>query len=135
LLCFGIDTTTAISRFTFNIPATLADFEREIIRERTKAGLDAIEDLELLMITHLDVETMTLTISGMDRYFRMLFQNSLVTTTERKLISSSSYPAEEKYVQLFELNPEIIQSAPQISYSILSRSCTCNFKCENSCLA
>jgi DNA invertase Pin-like site-specific DNA recombinase len=36
-----IDTTTATGRFTFNIFASLAEFEREIIRERTKARLDA----------------------------------------------------------------------------------------------
>jgi len=36
-----IDTTTATGRFTFNIFASLAEFEREIIRERTKAGLVA----------------------------------------------------------------------------------------------
>lgn len=34
-----IDTSTATSRFTFNIFASLAEFEREIISERTKAGL------------------------------------------------------------------------------------------------
>ena len=37
----GIDTSTATGRFTFNIFASLAEFEREIIKERTKAGLDA----------------------------------------------------------------------------------------------
>lgn len=37
----GIDTGTATSRFTFNIFASLAEFEREIIRERTMAGLEA----------------------------------------------------------------------------------------------
>jgi DNA invertase Pin-like site-specific DNA recombinase len=36
-----IDTTSATGRFTFNIFASLAEFEREIIRERTKAGLEA----------------------------------------------------------------------------------------------
>ncbi|MEJ7558626.1 MAG: recombinase family protein [Pedobacter sp.] len=36
-----INTTTATGRFTFNIFASLAEFEREIIRERTKAGLVA----------------------------------------------------------------------------------------------
>jgi DNA invertase Pin-like site-specific DNA recombinase len=35
----GIDTSTATGRFTFNIFASLAEFEREIISERTKAGL------------------------------------------------------------------------------------------------
>jgi DNA invertase Pin-like site-specific DNA recombinase len=37
----GIDTSTATGRFTFNIFASLAEFEREIISERTKAGLAA----------------------------------------------------------------------------------------------
>lgn len=41
-----IDTTKATGRFTFNIFASLAEFEREIIRERTKAGLDAAKQEE-----------------------------------------------------------------------------------------
>lgn len=36
-----IDTTTPQGKLVFHIFASLADFEREIIRERTKAGLDA----------------------------------------------------------------------------------------------
>ncbi|MBF9255653.1 recombinase family protein [Pontibacter sp. 172403-2] len=37
----GINTATPTGRFTFNIFASLAEFEREIIRERTRAGLEA----------------------------------------------------------------------------------------------
>lgn len=37
----SINTATATGRFTFNIFASLAEFEREIISERTKAGLIA----------------------------------------------------------------------------------------------
>ncbi len=37
----NIDTQTATGRFTFNVFASLAEFEREIIEERTKAGLIA----------------------------------------------------------------------------------------------
>ena len=36
-----IDTTTPHGKFTFHIFAALAEFERDIIRERTKAGLVA----------------------------------------------------------------------------------------------
>jgi DNA invertase Pin-like site-specific DNA recombinase len=36
-----IDTTTPTGRFTFNLFAALAEFEREMIVERTKAGLAA----------------------------------------------------------------------------------------------
>jgi DNA invertase Pin-like site-specific DNA recombinase len=37
----SIDTTTSGGRLVFHIFAALAEFERSIIRERTKAGLDA----------------------------------------------------------------------------------------------
>ncbi|MEQ8882754.1 MAG: recombinase family protein [Cyclobacteriaceae bacterium] len=36
-----IDTTTSQGRFVFNLFASLAEFERDIIRERTMAGLKA----------------------------------------------------------------------------------------------
>ena len=36
-----IDTTTAAGRLVFGIFAALAEFERELIRERTVAGLEA----------------------------------------------------------------------------------------------
>ncbi len=37
----NINTQTATGRFTFNIFASLAEFEREVIKERTQAGLTA----------------------------------------------------------------------------------------------
>jgi DNA invertase Pin-like site-specific DNA recombinase len=37
----AIDTTTAQGRLIFNIFASLAEFERDLIRDRTKAGLSA----------------------------------------------------------------------------------------------
>lgn len=41
-LCDGaIDTTTASGELIFNIFSSLAQFERKLIQERTKAGLDA----------------------------------------------------------------------------------------------
>jgi len=37
----GIDTSTPAGRFMFHIMGSLAEFERDVIRERTKAGLEA----------------------------------------------------------------------------------------------
>ena len=37
-----IDTTTASGRLTFHLFAALAEFERDLLRERTTAGLEAI---------------------------------------------------------------------------------------------
>lgn len=40
-ICDAIDTTTAQGRLFFNISGCFAEFERDLIRERTKAGLEA----------------------------------------------------------------------------------------------
>lgn len=37
----GIDTRTASGRFFFNVMASMAEMERDLLRERTRAGLDA----------------------------------------------------------------------------------------------
>lgn len=37
----GVDTNTAQGRFFFNVMASMAEFERDLIRERTQAGLKA----------------------------------------------------------------------------------------------
>jgi len=74
--------------------------------------IDAIEDSEVLMISRSDYDTLTLQVPIMDRYFRILFQNSLVTK-ERRLMSSITHSAEEKYIQLLNSNPEIINKIPQ----------------------
>jgi DNA invertase Pin-like site-specific DNA recombinase len=41
----SIDTNTASGRFFFNVMASLAQMERELIVERTKAGLEAAKKL------------------------------------------------------------------------------------------
>jgi CRP-like cAMP-binding protein len=80
--------------------------------EKAVINIDAIEDSELLMITHDAFEAMTLKVPKMERYFRILFQNSLFTK-ERRLISSVTHTAEEKYINLAENNPQLVQRVPQ----------------------
>lgn len=40
----GIDTSTASGRFFFNVMASMAEMERDLLRERTRAGLAAARD-------------------------------------------------------------------------------------------
>ena len=74
--------------------------------------IDAIEDSEVLMISRSHYDTLMLQVPIMDRYFRILYQNSLVTK-ERRLMSSITHSAEQKYIQLLNSNPEIINKIPQ----------------------
>ncbi|MBC6108987.1 Crp/Fnr family transcriptional regulator [Pedobacter fastidiosus] len=80
--------------------------------EKAVFNIDALEASELLMITRVDLEEMTLKVPMMDRYFRILFQNSLITK-ERRLISATTYTAEEKYTQLAAHHPIMMQRIPQ----------------------
>jgi CRP-like cAMP-binding protein len=80
--------------------------------EKAIINIDALEDTELLMITQQAFEEMTLKVPKMDRYFRILFQNSLFTK-ERRLISSNTHTAEEKYINLVESNPALVKRVPQ----------------------
>jgi len=74
-------------------------------------NIDAIEDAELLMITLDGFEQMMVKVPRMERYFRILFQNNIISK-ERRLISSISYSAEEKYLRLAESGPELLQRIP-----------------------
>ncbi|KQM67136.1 cyclic nucleotide-binding protein [Pedobacter sp. Leaf216] len=90
----------------------LSDFNSFLTGEPALFNIDAIEESELLLISRNDYDALTVAAPIMDRYFRILYQNSLVTK-ERRLMSSITHSAEEKYVLLMASNPEIIKRIPQ----------------------
>lgn len=90
----------------------ISDFSSFLSVKPAVFNIDAIEDTELLMISRPDYDEFTLQVPVMDRYFRILYQNSLVTK-ERRLMSSITHTAAQKYVQLIDSNPEIINRIPQ----------------------
>lgn len=90
----------------------LSDFNSFLSGVPAVFNIDAIEDSELMMISLADYNAITLNVPIMDRYFRILYQNSLVTK-ERRLMSAITHTAEEKYVHLAESYPHIIERIPQ----------------------
>lgn len=89
----------------------ISDFNSFIHQEKAVLTIDAVENTEVLMITLENYEKMMLEVPSMDRYFRILYQNSLVTKDHR-LIVSNGYTAEEKYLQLARKNPEMMKRIP-----------------------
>lgn len=75
-------------------------------------NIEAIEPTEVLAITLADYDAMLVKVPVMERYFRILYQNSILTK-ERRLMSSMTHTAEEKYLQLLQLHPEMVQRIPQ----------------------
>ncbi|WP_316800030.1 Crp/Fnr family transcriptional regulator [Pedobacter frigidisoli] len=90
----------------------LSDFNSFLTGQPAVFNIDAIEDSELLMLSRNDYEALTLAIPVMDRYFRILYQNSLVTK-ERRLMSTITHSAEERYLQLLESSPQMAERIPQ----------------------
>jgi len=90
----------------------LSDFNSFLTGEPAIYNIDAIEDAQLLLLSRADYEKLTLNVPIMDRYFRILFQNSILTK-ERRLTSSISHTAKEKYLEFISSNPEVSQRIPQ----------------------
>jgi CRP-like cAMP-binding protein len=90
----------------------ISDLNSFLSGEKAVLNIDAIEETQLLMISLADYEALTIKVPLMDRYFRILYQNSLVTK-DRRLISSITHTAEEKYLQFAQSHPQILQRLPQ----------------------
>ncbi|MFY8024615.1 MAG: Crp/Fnr family transcriptional regulator [Sediminibacterium sp.] len=90
----------------------MADMLSFLSIEPSTYHIDAIEDSELLLISRSDFEDMLLEVPVMERFYRILFQNNIISK-ERRLISSISNSAEEKFIHLSATNPELIKRIPQ----------------------
>lgn len=90
----------------------LSDFSSFLTGIKSVSFIDALEDAELLLISKENYEALTLQVPKMDRFFRILYQNSIVTK-ERRLRNSITYSASERYSEFIETNPEVSNRIPQ----------------------
>ncbi len=74
--------------------------------------IDAIEDSELLLLTREANDALLDKVPKMERYFRILTQNSMVSM-QRRLMGSFRETAEEKYLKLLAKYPDVVQRVPQ----------------------
>lgn len=90
----------------------ISDFASFIFCNEAKLNIDTIEDTTLLLLSRENYEKMLKDVPIMERYFRILYQNSLATKDNR-LISANTHTAEEKYAMFLETYPSISQRLPQ----------------------
>ena len=90
----------------------IADQYSFLTNTPSRYNIDALEDCELLLLTKESEEHMLGELPKLERYFRLLLQNSLIATF-RRLESSLSDTAEEKYNRLLENCPTIAERVPQ----------------------
>lgn len=75
-------------------------------------NIEALEDCELLNLTKPAMEELLDKLPVMERFFRILMQNNIVAL-QRRVIAYMSLSAEEKYLKLMEVAPDIMARAPQ----------------------
>jgi CRP-like cAMP-binding protein len=74
--------------------------------------IDALEESDVLLIDLPTYEELCATVSKFERYFRILLQNNYVATHHR-VLASISMSAEERYLEMGEKHPELIQRVAQ----------------------
>lgn len=90
----------------------ISDMYSFITGEPTAVNIDALEDCELLLLTKTAHDQMLERVPKLERFFRVLLQNNVIQG-QRRMLSSLSHTAEEKYLQLTEACPSIPQRVPQ----------------------
>lgn len=90
----------------------IADLYSFLTEEPSIYNVEALEECELLLITKENWEILLAKVPAFERYFRLLIQNNLIAT-QRRLMSSLSESAEEKYTKLINNFPGCIQRVPQ----------------------
>ena len=90
----------------------VADLYSFLTNEPSKYNIEAMEDCELLLITKPSWDTMLDKVPALERYFRILIQNSLIATQQR-LMGSITETAQEKYTKLINNFPGCLHRVPQ----------------------
>ena len=75
-------------------------------------NIEALEDCELLHLSKSKMDELVDQVPVMERFFRLLMQNNIVAL-QRRVVAYMSLSAEEKYLKLMEVAPDIMQRASQ----------------------
>lgn len=75
-------------------------------------NIEALEDCELLHLSKSGMDELLEQLPIMERFFRLLMQRNIVAL-QRRVVAYMSLSAEEKYLRLMEVAPDIMQRASQ----------------------
>ncbi|MTG99476.1 MULTISPECIES: Crp/Fnr family transcriptional regulator [Myroides] len=90
----------------------MADSYSFFTGEKGVLNIDAIEDVELLLISKEQYDQLMIDMPVMSNYFRILYERSLANK-DRRILSNIAYNAEEKYAQIITCYPDLVNRIPQ----------------------
>jgi CRP-like cAMP-binding protein len=90
----------------------IGDMYSFLTGEPSSFNIDALEDSELLLIDKPSQDKLFEQVPKFERFFRLLLENNYIAT-HRRLMSTISGSAEERYLAFANTYPQIIQRVPQ----------------------
>jgi CRP-like cAMP-binding protein len=90
----------------------MADLSSYLTGEPSFLNMDALEDVELLLLAKNSWEQAMKDLPALERYFRIIIQNNLVAT-QKRLLQSLAESAEEKYHRFLRIYPDCAARVPQ----------------------
>jgi CRP-like cAMP-binding protein len=75
-------------------------------------SIDVLDNAELLILTKANMETMFVEVPKLERFFRILIQNSYIAL-QRRMAGTLTLSAEERYLNLLNSSPNIATKIPQ----------------------
>jgi CRP-like cAMP-binding protein len=90
----------------------ISDVESFLMESNSLYNIEALEDSELLHLTKRSMDELLEKVPAMERFFRILMQNNIISL-QRRVIAYMSLSAEEKYLKLLEIAPDIMTRASQ----------------------
>jgi CRP-like cAMP-binding protein len=90
----------------------MADLSSFLTEEPSIFNMEALEEVELVLIDKSSWNQAMEAIPKLEHYFRILLQNHLVAT-QKRLMQSLAEPAEERYKRFSKTYPSCVQRVPQ----------------------
>lgn len=90
----------------------ISDMGSFISQAEALYNIEALEDSEVLNLTRPAMDEMLNQIPDMERYFRLLMQSN-IAALQRRVVAYMSLSAEEKYLKLMSVAPDIMTRASQ----------------------
>ncbi|GAB2814627.1 Crp/Fnr family transcriptional regulator [Ferruginibacter profundus] len=90
----------------------ISDMKSMITQEPGTLYIDAVDDSEIILIQKNDLDKLYTAIPKLERFFRILAENSLATYQHR-LIDNLSLSALERYGNFCKRYPSLIENLPQ----------------------
>lgn len=91
----------------------ISDLESFFSQSPSKYNIEALEDSQLLRISHSRMEQLLIEIPRLERYFRILFQKAYINALNR-LNATMWETAMDRYHEMLKENPAIFQRVPLI---------------------